>query len=488
MKNLLNYRSNKDNKAGKIAQDLIDFIEDFVRDDSFASLIKGFSNITNIPEKVLSYETKQILSNNFNFTKCKFKNYFSIFKIIKDLIIYFCFSLWIFLFTKKSYQKKKYDILIDDVEQENSVWRFKKLITLFNKSILISNNRLNKKSFKNYKCDYIPFSKFMFYDREYLKNKKVKIFNFLFVLFSNSIKYKINLFFIFNLLLFKIIKYETLFNKYSAKFLIIERFYKTSAIRNYLFHKHGGALTSCIQKNITEFSISFFVNTDVMLTLGKNTAESIKMLGGLVKKFEPVGDLSMEQMWFNEKKDLKNVPDIDIMIAGTNIVNDTDRHIDPNHHKNYYETIYWLKKFSGEYPNIKIYLKHHESYPGDKKEEKMLEKSNVKIIIRSSSSNKSYAFMEKSKIVCSFVSTMVLESIGNGKVGYYLDPNLQNDSFFNGLDQANPIRINSYKDFKNKMLNNLKNKNYEIKDDNRDLFCLKSDKVSERIYNFLNSL
>ena len=83
---------------------------------------------------------------------------------------------------------------------------------------------------------------------------------------------------------------------------------------------------------------------------------------------------------------------------------------------------------------------------------------------------------------------MVLESVGHGKIGYYLDPNLQNDHFFEGLDQANPIRIRSYSDFKIKMLDALKNKNYQINNDDRNFFCLKSDKVSERIFNFLNNL
>ena len=142
-------------------------------------------------------------------------------------------------------------------------------------------------------------------------------------------------------MLYKIINYETLFQTVKSKILIIDRFYKTSAIKNFIFKKHGGKITSCTQKNICEFTISFFVNTDVLFSLGTRPPTLINKLGGKIKKFIPVGSLPMEHFWYNywskKKEGLKKIPEYDIMIVGLNYANAPDRmYIDKKHYSYYY--------------------------------------------------------------------------------------------------------------------------------------------------------
>ena len=136
-----------------------------------------------------------------------------------------------------------------------------------------------------------------------------------FVIFYKSIKYNVNLFFIFNKLLYKIVDSETLFSQIKSKILIIDRFYKTSAIKNYVFKKNGGLITSCTQKNICEFSISFFINIDIFFSLGKDFPLIIKKLGGKIGKFVASGSLYMEHTWYNQKKDLKKIiPELKLIV------------------------------------------------------------------------------------------------------------------------------------------------------------------------------
>ena len=53
----------------------------------------------------------------------------------------------------------------------------------------------------------------------------------------------------------RLIKYETIFTQIKATFLLQERHYTTSAIKNFLFKKNGGKITSCLQKNIIQIAL-----------------------------------------------------------------------------------------------------------------------------------------------------------------------------------------------------------------------------------------
>ena len=106
-----------------------------------------------------------------------------------------------------------------------------------------------------------------------------------------------------------------------------------------------------------------------------------------------------------------------------------------------------------------------------------MKNSNIEIITSTNSINRSYGYAYKSKVVCAFGSTMILECLGHNKKAFFLDPNNHGQQFYYYLNQIKKYRISKYKDFEKTMLNELKLKNRQ-KISNK-VFCLKSDSVSQ---------
>ena len=85
-----------------------------------------------------------------------------------------------------------------------------------------------------------------------------------------SIKKKTNLIPLILNLIKTTFKYESLFSEIKADYLIQERIYRTSAIKQFLFHKHGGKITSVIQKNLPQvLGQGTFCIADYFFSLGK---------------------------------------------------------------------------------------------------------------------------------------------------------------------------------------------------------------------------
>ena len=134
----------------------------------------------------------------------------------------------------------------------------------------------------------------------------------------SSIKIKVNLFPLIIRLILTYIKYETVFNKVKAKFLIQERHYGTSAIKNEIFHKYGGKISSVIQKNILQINgPGMYINTDLLFALGENTAEHAKKLGGNIQMIVPVGSLFMERE-LHKRNEKNNFQSFDLMVFSSN--------------------------------------------------------------------------------------------------------------------------------------------------------------------------
>tara|TARA_Y100000741_G_scaffold364512_1_gene355790 strand:- start:4010 stop:5482 length:1473 start_codon:yes stop_codon:yes gene_type:complete len=483
--NILNFRSNRNLNAYKISLNIKKFIDSWTNQTYIKNLIKKLSYISKIPTNILSYEIKQILSGNFRFSEGKFTNKLALKSIVYDALIFFSLLTYSMIFSKSNFKKKNFNIIVDDVEQEDQAERFSKILKLSKNSALICKKKVIFKKENSEKFNIVRNDVFKIYNKNFFIGIKFKLFLFFFHILFISIKNNLNLFFIFNKLFYKIIDSETLFSKVNSKVLITDRFYRTSAIKNYIFKRNGGLITSCIQKNICEFSISFFINIDIFFSLGKNYPVLLKKLGCKIKKFVPVGSLFMEAMWHQQKKDLKKVPISDVLIIGLNYANAPERmYIDKAHYEIYYEHIDWLKKISNKYPKLNIILKHHGNCKLDFKEQKILENSTVQTIYKSPSINFSYAFIHKAKQIYSFGSTMILESMSINKPSYFLDPRLKNISFHKSIPKAKKIRIKNYNIFEKLVVSNLKKQKHK-KIKSTDSLCLKSDKVSIKIVNFL---
>ena len=80
-------------------------------------------------------------------------------------------------------------------------------------------------------------------------------------------------------------------------------------------------MTSCFQRNLFEFSMSFYIYVDIIFCLGEGVPKICNRLGGKIKKFVPVGSLFLEHVWYNRKKDLSKIPSIDIIDFNSQIIN-----------------------------------------------------------------------------------------------------------------------------------------------------------------------
>ena len=258
----------------------------------FRHFIKDFSQITNIPSKIIELEVKQILYRDKNYQRKSFYNFYNKKSLLKNLILFLLLTIWnIFaFFLVKKKKQKKFEIIVEGVNSKLEVDRFHKLSNYFKSFCIITKLKLPKR--KN--IIYHNYNKFFITDHKFSLSSRVLMFNlFIKLLFYSIIKGE-NLFFVFFKLYYFYIKYNSIFENNISNFLIEEKFYNTSFLKNYIFKKHGGKFTSCIQKNLIELSIGFYVTCDIVFSLGKNTARGIKKLNGDIKKIYPVGSLFME--------------------------------------------------------------------------------------------------------------------------------------------------------------------------------------------------
>ena len=489
MKDILKYQNNKNLSVYKIALNLKKCIDKSQKETFLLKIVSTLSKIVDIPANIISYEIKQImaLSGNFSFSEGKFSKRFSPRYIILDGLYYLCCLGFVTIFSKKIFKCETVNLIVDDVQFTSQVDLFYRLTKSADKSAYICRKKIDfgKENIKKFNIKFFPIIKF--YNSNFLKGKKLPLFNLFFLILLQSLKYRINLFFVFTKILYKVVNYETIFSQINSKVLIIDRFHRTSAIKDFIFKRHGGIRTCCVQRNICEFTISFFIHIDIFFCLGPNKPLLIRKLGGKIKKFVPVGSLFMEKWWYNEKKYLSKIPASDILVLGLNYANSPERmYMDKYHYDNYYNHIRWIKKISNIFPNLKVIIKHHDNCRVDPIEKKILKYSNVKTIYKSIGSNLSYSYLYKANQIFSFGSTMVLEGLSINKPCYFLDPNLQNLSFFKSITNSKKIRIKNFSEFKKIVGKNLKKrKKNNIK--NPSSFCLKSNITSKRIINYLEN-
>ena len=196
----------------------------------------------------------------------------------------------------------------------------------------------------------------------------------------------------------------------------------------------------------------------------------------------------MEDSWYNKRKDLKKVPKCDILLIGLNVSSNPAARtyrINEDFHNSYYKYISWFKKLSNEFPNKKIFLKHRDNTTIDPIEAKILKNSNIKILTKNESINGTYAYAHKSKLLFSFGSTMIMELLGSGKQGYYIDPEFKNLQWYHDIKFLKNHRIESYNKIKKIISSKINNRKISIRF--RNHFCLDSKYTSYRIANYFHN-
>ena len=391
-----------------------------------------------------------------------------------------------FIFLKKE-KKNSYDLICDSMLYQTDANRYQKLVKRFKKVCYVGRISHKNKN-KNVVIDCFKFNKFFIGRTNYSFKKRFLMFILVFKILITSLICRVNLFYFLNTLLYKILKYNYIYNKINSKYYIIGKFYDTSAVQNYFFYKSGGKITSCIQKNLCELSISCFLFIDVLFTLGLSHGKICNKIGGKIKHFFPVGSLYMEDSWYNKRKDLKKVPKCDILLIGLNVSSNPAARtyrINEDFHNSYYKYISWFKKLSNEFPNKKIFLKHRDNTTIDPIEAKILKNSNIKILTKNESINGTYAYAHKSKLLFSFGSTMIMELLGSGKQGYYIDPEFKNLQWYHDIKFLKNHRIESYNKIKKIISSKINNRKISIRF--RNHFCLDSKYTSYRIANYFHN-
>ena len=295
---LANFSIKKTEKVEIQTNHLRKFIDKKVKEKNFSSLISNTSSGLFIPRQHIEFEFKRLLSYHHDFRIGRFEKLLSIYNLPLYIALYFLSLFFLLFFSKRvSSEKEKVDIILDNVISTEEAIRTQHILKKFKSYKILCNtdlgNKFNFIQYKNKNCS-----------REFLK----KIFFFcVFKLFITTLKYslkeKANLFPILITIIRKVVKYETIFNKVSADYLIEEKPYATSAIKNFLFKKYGGKKTVTTQRIIFHLGkTSFYIDTDLLLSLGKKTSDILNITGSRINKIEPVGSSIFYSKWINEKK------------------------------------------------------------------------------------------------------------------------------------------------------------------------------------------
>lgn len=457
---------------------LKEFINNKLKDKNFSKFLSKISLSLALPIETVEFETKQYLIRNHNFVTGKFKSIFKFSSIFYTVVKFFISFIYILFFSKKINFLKNVDIIYDECESEIQFNRIKNLSKHFKTHLVISSVKIKNDN------NVFYFRKYKNCDRNFLlKNLKTFFFtNFAYSLYTSYVE-STNMLSIYLHILKRLIKYETIFTQIKAKFLLQERHYTTSAIKNFLFKKNKGIVTSCLQKNIIQIGeTGFCINTDILFSIGRKGTKILKSTDSQINSIIPVGSTFMEY-WINLKKKDRE-PSYDMVNFAGNEMPLFSVH--DNYMKNYYKHLKWLAKFSKEYPELKIIIKHHSNNEKiDQEELKIIKGTSIKRIVKEESKNNSnhssYGYGYNAKFICTWCSTIAYEFLSNKKPCYFLDPNLENNSWLHYEEYNSFLRLGTYKEFKKKAFEAIfENKETEIK--NNEDFCLKSDNVSKNIF------
>jgi len=494
MPQIQNFLLDRNKPLIKINKDLMFFIDQFVKQKELLKLFNWISSKTKISENALKVDSKIFIFRKFINLEGRFDKCFEIKNLFFDSIKFMMIFFYIRFFSKKIKKKIDCELIVDGITPFAKPERFEKISKLCD-TIFVSSIKLNK----IYKTFIFNKYKNCVVDKEVCNNYYFFIVLF-FKIFFASLKIRTNLFPLVTRLILNYLKYETIFGTIKSKFLIQERFYDTSEIKNEIFHKHGGKLTSVIQKNPLSglsaalasqvFHMGTYIHSDILFTLGHKSSQSIDEMEGNIKSLIPVGSLFMERDFFN-RKESNNFPSFDLLVFTSN--HQTKSHSGYNlYYSDYYPQFEWIKQFSNEFPNLKIGLKDKKTWKRiDSKIKKIFKGvKNVEFLLdKSNEWTDSYFLGAKAKALCTSISCLGFEFIGYGKECYYLDPGGRGAGYVSKKNESlSFVRITNYDDFKTKILGSINGKRDEQILKSRENFCLYSDNVSENILKSLRSL
>jgi len=471
---------------------LTKFIDEFYKNKIFQNLINDLSNIFNIPQEKFDQDIKLYLITNFQNSKGKFFPKFSTFNSIFSFFKYTFLYLWILFYqSKKNTNKSYFELIIDDISHKDEAFRFKNFIKYFKSSIFISRVSLQKD------FNYYLFNRYKNLNLESsINNKKLKVFFYYFKVLFFSLKNRTNycemIFKMINL----IIKYESIFYSLKSRYLIQERHFTSSKLKNFIFKKNGGKKTLLFQRNIAQLNgPGMYTYSDIFFSLGNKTHLQYIKCKSHFKKIYPVGSFFMQAVKF-EKKKQSSIPYFDLIHIASNM-----NYFQDTHYKfldDWIEQFNWLKKLNYKFPKLKICIKGRK-YDGMRKNKifsNFLKNSSITFIdehYEDKDSNKfnhdsshSYDYALNSKVVCTWQSTMGFELLSLNKFCMFLDPGGRNSAHLPNDNFHNKVKVTSYENFE-KLFFEIYESRFDFKTINTDDYCLNSDNTHEKIFKILNN-
>ena len=455
----------------------------FIDQKKFIKFFNQFEKSFNVPISVLVFEVKQLIARNFNFDSGKFPTILKLRYFFFSSVKYFFFIIIVFLFSKKK-KIYKVSIIFDDVDNNEMAARLIYLAKKFPSYSYIGKSELPRK------YEYFNFNNFKNINSNILNFHLLKKIIFIFIIsFYYSFRFRINFVHIAFHLIKQTIKYKSIFSHIKAKYLFHERYYLTSAIKNFFFKKNGGLITSCIQKNIHHLGrTGFFIGVDIFFSLGNKSFNKfyVKITDSNIKKIIPVGSYYLEEKWLRAKKIETKLFDIVFLAGNSPLAFSTHE----SYTNDYIQSLLWLSQISKEMPFLKIAIKHHSNNNillVDKFEKEIFENTSVSRIFSDNKNDLNYSYNVAfgSKLNLTWISTMAYELLGHNKPCFFLDPGYRNFSFLGNLSLNKKWRICNYNSLRS-IIKNLFIDKKIIKINNPDSFCLNSKKVSNSIFRNLN--
>tara|TARA_Y100000590_G_scaffold470720_1_gene668423 strand:- start:12615 stop:14084 length:1470 start_codon:yes stop_codon:yes gene_type:complete len=480
--NLSNYYHDRSEKVENSVFKLYSFIENVGELDAIQNWYHDINKRLDLPNKVICHYFKKYLSDNFSYLSNKgFGKKFFIKSIPGSLIKYFLFVSYIF-FKRKKYNvdKNSYELMIDNIEWQGDLDRYKKLINLFKKdSVLVITTVQEKVNLKGtatkFKPNYINYFLTI--------NELIGLFHLGINILIASLMSRINLFGISIQIINSYYYNYSLFKENKSNYLINHQHYHTDAIKNHLFKKMGGLASAIIQKNIHQQGHNgFYYDADIFFAIGKKTGERPKKYGARFGTVTPIGSFFMEYHYFKQKKSLEEIPTYDVLCLGYNV--GEFQNIYDKYYDDYYEHFEWLVRLNDAHPKLKIGIAHHANNIDDPIEKKIIAGTNIE---RINPKIDSYSLGFKSGVNVTYGSSMGYEFIGHNRPCVFMDPGYRNTQYLPDGDELKELRASSFNEFHELILSILSKKNKSLDLNNNDL-CLYSKDVSEKIHhNLFNS-
>tara|TARA_B100001248_G_scaffold233181_1_gene194553 strand:- start:12847 stop:14319 length:1473 start_codon:yes stop_codon:yes gene_type:complete len=481
---LISYSHDRKANYKSTANELYNLINNYTDQKDLKNFYNYFYKKYNLPMDVVKQTVRQHIAKSYLSKSGKFKSTLKTKNIPKSILEYGALIYALF-FTKYKKKIKNYKLIIDNITSSLELKRFEKLLNLVggDKTLCVTREIDFKENFPNYEF----YIKRRFRDID-ISDLLKAIFNEFFlgiwIVLKISLKTNVNLFPISLRIIHNYLSFKSLFESNKAQYIIQGKHYATEPIKNYLFKKFGGVASTSIQKNIIQLDpIFFYLDLDVLFSLGEKGCSRIPEYGGRVKTIKPIGSLFMEYQWFNKKRKIEKK--YDIAVIGINTSNAYERLDSYDKFMDDYYSLYrWVAKLSLENPKYKIVVIHHASAIEDKIQDKILSGTNIEVLDKNYDS---YEIAFSSKFAVTYGSTMGYELNAHNLQTYFIDPGYRCSLLPDeGEEYIDSLRITSYETFSilaEKIIN--KKKFFSSEKSILSNLCLESTEVSNKIYNYL---